>query len=152
MFVARLILLPLILLAACSRAPELATCRLVGEWKRVMRLPRTLEAQVRAGGKDPSALWKAAEAQVRAEFGARSDECFRADGTYGRTGETYPPEAPNARMTWRLMSDHGDRVLISIPDPKAAFGDWGRTFVFETPDLIREEGGIFDGMKYERVK
>src|SRR6187402_3482784 len=40
-------LIPLLLLAACSRAPDMAECRLVGTWREVMRLPKSLEAEIR---------------------------------------------------------------------------------------------------------
>ena len=51
-------------------------------------------------------------------------------------------------LTWTLLDDSGDRVTIRMNEYVV---EQVRTFVFESPDLIREDGGIF-GNKYKRVK
>jgi hypothetical protein len=55
---------------------------------------------------------------------------------------------------WILLEENANRTTIDIIDqgPNHLGEEWRRTFVFEEPDLIREEGGTLGVSRYRRVK
>ena len=55
---------------------------------------------------------------------------------------------------WALVVDLTDRVTVRIEDTRPSHEGENEaiTFVFESPDLVRVDGGILDGHKYRRVK
>lgn len=145
-----LIVLTILSSGACSRSSDLASCRLVGTWKHVVRLPKTVEAELGARGETPEAII-AAEVPKMLEDGTLIGETFGADGSCVMAGMIFEHDFKRA-STWRIVAEDGDRLSISIADPKAEGGQYVRTFVFESANLIREETGLMRGTRYERVK
>lgn len=120
-------LLPLLLLAACTRAPDYSRCRLVGTWEWT---PEPKDAP-----KEPYSEF--------IEIGATG--AWRARTTLEGKLHEYVTQ-------WRLHEDKPDRVLVDLPDPNQPSRAWRTTIVFETPDIASFEDGVGDPRRYTRAK
>jgi hypothetical protein len=143
----RLAPLALVLLAACSRAPDYSGCRLVGRWTYELSMTERSTAFYREQGRDPA---RVQEEHIEKQRKDGCGEFFLADGTYIMKGFIFEHPFEN-RGTWSVVSEDGARLSISIPEPKAATGIWSRTFEFESADVMREVGGQMDGSTLRRL-
>ncbi len=100
----------------------MATCALVGTWRAAPRFTNGSIVDVDCS------------------------ETFSADGKWVGVGSC---GGHDLNLSWTLIDDRGDRVTIRMNE--FVVGMQERTFAFESPDLIREEGGLFPGSKFKRV-
>jgi hypothetical protein len=115
------------LLASCSRAPDYSGCRLVGTWR--------FESEQQKHSDSDTTVPDA--------------HAFSARG--GWVEYNFPSRNVTRTGGWKLITNESQRVSVTVSDPVNAASLWNRTFVFDTNDRMREQGGPLDGKIYVRL-
>lgn len=154
-----------LLLASCttthgSASLETECPRILGTWVWYIALPeadRVLDADARSDSDTPAKL-VAEQSAAAAANEYRGTETFRADGTW--IGKTV--SGLEIRHRWRLVSESGDRITVTIDMPYAdrvngnadfvTFSEWRREYVVESPDILRDTIGGHDRIQFVRVR
>lgn len=132
-----LVLTAIPIAAACSRAPDMATSKLVGTWYVQSIDVSQIAREMSARGQNPALFHEAMEAWMPER--ARVVDTFRADGTCSLID--LPTLGGAKESVWRLLDERDDRLTIEIDSLVHPNGRWLRTIVFTSPDKWRDEGG-----------
>lgn len=137
-----------LLLSACAR--NITDARLVGTWELAWDLQYAAQIEKSGSKQSTDEVLRALRSEIEARGVTIPSETFEPDGTLVMHGPTSANSKPE-KYRWSVVETHPDRVTIEVRDARAS-ETCRRTFVFEQPDLIREEGGKLAGTRSRRVK
>src|SRR5690349_15243029 len=122
-------LLPLLLFVACARAPDMATCKLVGTWEQRLILPPEMHSPI------PS---HASRELVSVSELALRVETFGGDGRWSTIIEHTEQVGPETGVVSSSYFARSDRVgFIPILRPMEIAGEW--RLLRDTPTQIEVE-------------
>jgi hypothetical protein len=136
-------ILPLLLLATCSRAPDMATCKLVGTWqptlnyfevKKLRESPEWLDYCSKYPGMDHEDVY------VR-EYSIT----FGADGTWSI------PVSKSQSVGWKPLRESVESITIELTDRNGGRAREA-TYTFASADEMTDDSVLGTGHRYTRVK
>lgn len=133
-----------VMLAACSRAPDVSASRLVGTWRPLLTPEQ--EKDIReSSGCSASDDWKPGMDPVDHYRGGHT-LTFAPSGTWETRELARDPTAPERH--WRIVEQAGDRIVVALTGDPLVSGESVVTYVFASPDRIEERGA---GKTYARA-
>jgi len=125
--------IPLLLLAACSRAPDYSGCRLVGTWELDRKISKALTENARTLGGDP--------AKIQSMLDGLSEDGLVPTYVFRSNGECVEPVLVNRNVRgmdgeWQLIGEGMNEATVVLTVGSDMKQTTRETFVFETPDRV----------------